>query len=273
MLDKKSLYVQLNLPLKHIDFKIKFMNRHLITLCLPFLLFTCNQNSSTEEESLSKTEAPPSFVRTVNNNVLVSEELPAIEIKVEDSFKYIGDFYFEIIANSDEYEEDQIGKAVAAGNRYVFADYDSDQKIKRLFIVQLEGFLPQFDLQYNYNFANADFIGKNKYRHNTWFYNSKKNAEENPQNEGAKTREFLEEKGFVLEDEFMMSRFVGLASEDRKNEIILFYLEMLKETTGFTLQELEDSVSKEEFNTIRQALIERSKRSFTILKDQTLNYQ
>ncbi len=204
--------------------------------------------------------------RSVDGTILISDKLPKIKIKVDDEFKFIGNFDFEIIALSDEYKDEVKGKAIAAGERFVFAVADVNKVVEKLFIVQLEGFLPGFDFKFNYNFANADFIGDNKYRHNTWFYDSKKLAEQNPHGEGAKTRLFLEEKGFKLEDQFMMSRFVGLASEDRKNEIIIFYIEMLNGTTGYTLEEYENLKDGEEAKTIDSSFVERSKKSFTIIE-------
>ncbi len=77
---------------------------------------------------------------------------------------------------------------------------------------------------------------------------------------------FLQDKGYYLENEYMMSRFVGLASSDRKHEIIIYYIEMLRKHTGHTLEELESSVDKEETKKIRSELIDRSKKSFIIIK-------
>ena len=236
-----------------------------LCLLLSILIFACRdkQNSHQAGETPS---SDPTSARYVNGNILVSKELPEIEIEVADEFHYVGTFDFEIIANSTEYPEEIRSKPVAAGDRYVFVSANSGQIVNKLFIVQLEGFLPDNDFTFNYNFDNAEFIGKNKYRGNTWFYDSKKLAEENPNNEGALTRAFLQERGYQLEDEFMMSRFVGLASEDRKHEIIIFYLEMLNKTTGYSLEEYEEGISRQEADSIRSALVDRSKRSFRIIK-------
>lgn len=204
--------------------------------------------------------------RSVSDNLISSHRLPEIEIKVDNEFKFIGNFEFEIIASSDEYPAEMIGKAVAAGERFVFAAVNKKNEIEKLFVVQFEGFLPANDFIYNYNFDTAEFIGTNKYRHNTWFYNAKESAAENPQSEGAKTQNFLEEKGLKLADELMMSRFVGLASEDRKNEIIIFYFEMLNKATGYSLDEWENSVSREERVKIDSTFVVRSKKSFKIVK-------
>lgn len=228
------------------------------------LLLNCQTQRKETKDHLQKAEKAP--LRLVEGNVLISNDLPKIEIEIDDEFNYIGKFDFEIIASSDEYSEDMQGKAVAAGERYVFAAMAENRSINKLFIVQFEGFLPENDLIYNYDFSKAGSIGGNRYRQNTWFYDSKKLAQENPTSEGAKTRTFLQEKGFLLEDQFMMSRFVGLASEDRKNEIIIFYHEMLHKTTGNSLEEYEDSISDEEAKSIKSSFIERSRKSFNITK-------
>ncbi|MDH3697495.1 MAG: hypothetical protein OEQ81_02450 [Flavobacteriaceae bacterium] len=242
------------------------MGRLLLVLGISMAIFSCG-NKKAQSEKIGREVAGDTLVyRYVTKNTLVSKKLPEIEITVADDFTYVGNFGFEIIANSEEYPMDMRGKPIAAGDRYVFVSVDEDQHVEKLFVVQLEGFLAENDFIFNYNFDSAEYIGENKYRHNTWFYDSQKLAKENPGNEGAKTRAFLKGKGFKLEDEYMMSRFVGLASEDRKNEIILFYIEMLKKETGYSLDEYENFLSEKERDSINTALIERSKKSFSIVK-------
>ena len=242
------------------------MNKLFILLTISTLLLSCQTKKKEVKDNTQNVSTEKSIVRFVKGNTIISKKLPKIEIKVDEEFSFVGKFDFEIIASSDEYSEDMQGKPVAVGERYVFASTDENQSVNKLFIVQFEGFLPENDLIYNYDFDKSNFIGENKYRHNTWFYDSKKLAQGNPSNEGAKTRTFLEEKGFQLEDQFMMSRFVGLASENRKNEIIIFYHEMLKKTTGYSLEEYEKSINDEEVKAIRDSFIERSRRSFSITK-------
>ena len=238
------------------------MNKLIVFFIISMQFLVCFQLEAQDKNEPEKTTNK----RFVNENILVSEAIPEIEIAVSEEFGYVGRFDFEIIANSDEYPKDLQGKPVAAGERFVFASVDQDRNINKLFILQFEGFLAENDFIYNYNFDNAETIGDNKYRYNTWFYDSKKLAEENPSNEGAKTRAFLMEKGYQLEDQYMMGRFVGLASEDRKNELIIYYIEMLEKTTGYSLEEYENSLGKEEAASIRNAFVERSRDSFKIIK-------
>ncbi|BFP41828.1 hypothetical protein FGF1_26730 [Flavobacteriaceae bacterium GF1] len=242
------------------------MNKRYILITLAVLLLSCQTRKNKVKDDLQSVSPEKTIKRWVETNVLTSNNLPKIEIKVDNEFRFMGQFDFEILASSSEHPEDMQGKPVAAGERYIFARVDENRSVDKLFIVQFEGFLPENDFIYNYNFSNADSIGENRYRHNTWFYDSKKLARENPNGEGAKTRAFLEGKGYLLEDEFMMSRFVGLASEDRKNEIIIYYLEMLNKTTGISLEEYENSISDEKAKSIRTSFIGRSRKSFDITK-------
>ena len=140
---------------------------------------------------------------------------------------------------------------------------NKSKAIEKLFIVQYEGFLPENDFTYNYDFSNAGSIGGYKFRHNTWIYDARQNAIDRPLGEGAKTLAFLEEKGFSAESDFMMSRFVGLASDDRKHEIIIFYQEMLEATTGYTLVLL-NGIPEQEVAQIERALEQRARASFSI---------
>ena len=135
-----------------------------------------------------------------------------------------------------------------------------------MFVVQFEGFLGNNEETYNYNFSTARQLGENRYRQNNWFYNSREQAELNPNGEGARTREFLAAKGLQVADDFMMSRYVGLASEDRRNEIILYYIEMMNSSLGSTLQEWEDESVNLDRSGIEEQFVTRSQTSFEIVR-------
>ena len=236
--------------------------------CLIFgillLVFGCEEKKSTQSKNEKSIGNEIKNSRYVEHNVFISDTLPQVKIRIDDEFEYEGSFDFEIIANT-EYPLEFHGKPIASGNRYVFST-KREADITKLFIVQLEGFHAGNEFQFNYNFDNANAIGNNKYRYNTWFYNSEELAQENPNNEGAKTREFLTKKGYQVPDDFMMSRFVGLASGDRKNEIIIFYIEMMKHSIGYSLDEYENSVSAKKADSIQNAFTKRSKSSFQIVE-------
>ncbi len=168
--------------------------------------------------------------RRVEDNTLISDKLPVIKVVVSKEFAYVGRFDFKI-------------RDVAEGERFVFVDA-ADNKVKRLFIAQFEGFLSHVDDFYRYSFDNAIILGSHKFRHNNYAYSNKESRLQNPEGEGTLTEEFLKERGYEVEDELMMSRFITVPEENKKHELILFYLENVS-TSKYKLSEFykEDSAT------------------------------
>ncbi len=201
-----------------------------------------------------QTSVPEQPNRTVNDNVLNSPALPATKVRVDDAFSYLGSFDFVL-------------KGIAYGERHIFAD-TADAKVRRLFIFQFEGFLPNNEHTYNYDFTHAETIGGHKFRQNTWAYSNEKAAKNNPNGEGALTAAFLRSKELELEDELMMSRFLMVPDDARRHEMILFYLENAS-TTGYsisTFYDMNDNPTRH-WKEISQELTARSRESFRILDE------
>ena len=190
--------------------------------------------------------------RFVKGRVLVSTKLPDIRVKLSKAFRYIGKLDFTI-------------PDVAKGERYIFAETQG-RKIKRLFIAQFEAILPESTVTYNYSFKDALTLGSHKFRQNTFAYSNRESKQENPQGEGALTADFLTKKGYVLEDELMMSRFVTVPDAERKHELILFYVENVSES-GRRLQEFYEGDGEALiWQEVSRGLTKRSLENFAVLK-------
>ncbi len=190
--------------------------------------------------------------RFVRGNVLVSSEFPKIQVRLDKAFRYAGKFDFTI-------------EGIAKGERYIFVDCKG-RHIKRTFIFQFEAILPESKETYNYSFRDALNLGGHKFRHGTYAHSYEEAKRNSPKNEAALTAKFLEEKGYVLEDEYMMSRFVTVPDRERKHELILFYIENSR-NTGHRLEEFykgeeETPIWKE----VSERLTKRSFENFTVLK-------
>lgn len=190
--------------------------------------------------------------RYVEGNTLVSTYLPPLRVKVDTAFVYAGSIDF-------------ILKDIARVHRYVFVDADAGQRIERLFIFQFEGFLDTNDHVYRYRFPNPLMLGGIAFRPNTWYYDDAAEIARNPGAESERTRAFLEGMGYRLDPELMMSRFVAVVDEARRNELILYYLENVRDT-GYTLAELatDGGDIRPEHAALDTALVYRSRRAFTV---------
>ena len=189
-------------------------------------------------------------VRRVQNNVLISDTLPAIRIQIDPAFRFEGSFPFRI-------------QDIAEGYRYVFID-GNPKEVKRMFIAQFESFLPESTEIYRYNFDNALLMEGFRFRHSTFAFSMKEAMKENPDSEAAKTQTFLDKKGYTISDEWMASRFLTLGDDSRKSEMILFYMEPVA-STGHKLGEFYKGEERTElWERISKDLETRSRSAFRI---------
>jgi len=166
-------------------------------------------------------EAAPDCVepvrRHVEERVLHSSACPALDIEVSHAFEYVGRHAFLL-------------RESAAGERFVFVDADSSRRVERVIIAQFEGFLPGVDDAFGYDFSNAREIAGHRFRANTFAFSNGAAAEENPGGEAPLTANLLRENGYSFDDEWMMARLLTVPDDAKRNELILFYVEMASNT-------------------------------------------
>lgn len=191
--------------------------------------------------------------RGFENGVFTSERLPRIRMKVDPAFAYIGNVTFEL-------------KNIALVDRHIFVDADVE-RIKRMIVLQFEGFLDNNDHTYLWEITNPISLGGDDYKHNTFFFDTSKAIAENPGAEMDHTVAFLEREGYQLESEQMVSRFARVVDAARRHELIIFYHENVRDT-GHSLAEVsEDGGVLPQHAAIAEALTKRSLKRFSVLDD------
>lgn len=173
--------------------------------------------------------------RKINENILNSSDLPKIRLKFNKKFKFAGSHEFVL------YDR-------AKAEQYFFVVAE-DKKIKRMFMLQFEGFLPKIDAKYDYNEPNTIDFGGLKYFSNTEFIpNVEQALNAVPDSDIARAAKFLQDKGFTLMKSLVFQRFVRVVDESKRNEFIMLYIE-----------EANDEKAKEN-------LSERALENFKVLK-------
>jgi hypothetical protein len=197
--------------------------------------------------TLPSTCAHDTVARPVDRGLIRSPSRPAIAVRVAPGFAYAGCFPLEF-------------PGVARGARYVFADAEG-ARLRRLFVLQFEEFLPSSKETYRYDMSKAEDLGGHRFRHNTYAYSNA--ASQADPNEGTLMAAFLAQRGYEVPDVWLMSRFLTLGGEDRKSELILFYLEPA--AAGATLADLyRGEEPTPAWQALRGPLAERSRQAFTI---------
>ncbi len=150
--------------------------------------------------------------RQVENRILNSSDLPKIRLKFNKKFKFAGSHEFVL------YDR-------AKAEQYFFVVAE-DKKIKRMFMLQFEGFLPKIDAKYEYNEPNTIDFGGLKYFSNAEFIpNVEQALNAVPDSDIARAAKFLQDKGFTLMRSLVFQRFVRVVDESKRNEFIMLYIE------------------------------------------------
>jgi hypothetical protein len=182
------------------------------TLPLIVILACCLQSSSFAfDQSAEKTKSEQT--RQVKGQVLTSTHLPAIRVRFDDKFKYVGTQKF-ILYDKAEVEQ------------YFFVDADSQRRIKRMYMVQFEGFLPGIDAAYDYPATETVTLGGQTYLVNAeTIPNVPAALKQIPGSDVARAASLLESKGYRISESIRFQRFVRLLDEAKRNEILLLYIE------------------------------------------------
>lgn len=191
--------------------------------------------------------------RRVKGRTLVSTTLPPIKIKFDKDFKYVGSQQF-ILYQSAQVE--QFFFVVADKNR-----------IKRVFMVQFEGYLPDNTHTYNYNLSNTVKLGGLDFMYDTSVVNVPAFRKQYPDSDAGRAAAFLEGKGYHLEGEdIMYQRYVRLVDDTRRNELLIIYYENMS-GTGLTAADVsEKGKAFGQREKVFQEMMKRALKSFTVLK-------
>jgi hypothetical protein len=198
--------------------------------------------------------ADPAPRRTVSGDTITSDRLPAITLKVGKGFQYVGVFPFKI-------------RDVAGGERHVWVDADARKRVRRLFVLQFEGYNAGSGYTYDYKPRNVIRLGAHDYNSNGFFYSDAEYAKEHPGNEAELTHRFLEDRGYTLDAEQLLYRFYrALPDDGNKSEFLIFYIEPMADL-GLALKDASENQDSAREKALLAAARARALEAFTITKN------
>jgi len=185
-----------------------------------------------------------SQTRRVKGQVLRSASLPPIRIRFGNEFKYVGSQHFIL------YDRAQV-------EQHFFVDADKQRRIKRMYMVQFEGYLPNISGSYNYPVTKTVSLAGQSYIADAEIVpNVRAAIKQDTQSDVARAASFLESKGYRVGEGIVFQRFVRLVDEAKRNEFILLYVE---DFSGTGLDPAEKENAMREFSS-------RASNGFKILK-------
>jgi hypothetical protein len=193
------------------------------------------------------------LTRTVKGQVLTSTEMPAVKLKFDKAFKYVGGQRFVL------YD-------VANAEQHFFVDADKEGRVKRLYWVQFEGYLPSNSHVYQYKVNKTAKIGSLEFIADAWARNIKVNPGR-ADSDGSRARKFLEEKGFrIASDDVLSQRLVHLVDEAKRNELMIIYTEDLSPMKLTAADLSPGGKAVDHWEQISKGLLERATKGVEITK-------
>ena len=183
--------------------------------------------------------------RTVKDRTLTSTQMPAVRLEFSKPFEYAGGHSFIL------YE-------VANAEQHFFVDADKDGRIKRMYWIQFEGYLPSNTHTYDYKSPKKVNIGGLDFFADAYARNIKASPGR-PDSDGNRARAFLAGKGYHLgSDEVLSQRLVHLVDEAKRNELMIIYLEDLSEMKLTAADLAKGGKAADQWDAISKGLLERA---------------
>lgn len=190
--------------------------------------------------------------RTVKGQELLSPSWPAVRLKFDPAFKYIGTTDF-ILYN------------VARAEQHFFVDADQDKRIRRMYWIQFEGYLPDNTHRYNYRSPQKINLGGLEFFADA--YARQIGTGGRPDSDGAKAQEFLKSQGYQLaSDQVLMQRLVHLVDEAKRNELMIIYLEDLSPLKLTAADLAPNGKAAAQWEEIAKGLFARATRGVTLTR-------
>lgn len=189
--------------------------------------------------------------RRVKDSVITSERDPKVQIRLPKSAQYVGADRFVL------YD-------IADCELHAFVDADENQKVRRLYWVQFEGYLPtRPELQHTYDSPRHASLGGMDFFVDTWV-----RSKDEPTRSGSDLEHILNlisRKGYHMPDGMMSVRLVNLFDEKRK-ELMIIYSEDVA-GTGHSVPQLQPGgKAHSEWPVLEKVLLERAEKSVEIVR-------
>jgi hypothetical protein len=222
-----------------------------------FLVLTPVGVAIDQPSARDDTKKPPagdgdkSPTRSVKGQVLTSTEMPALSLKFDKEFMYVGSQTFIL------YE-------VARAEQHFFVDADEKGRIKRMYWVQFEGYLPSNTHTYRYKVNKTAKIGGLEFIADAWARNTKDNPGRGD-SDGSRARTFLEKKGQrIASGDILAQRLVHLVDEQKRAELMVIYMEDLAAMKWTAKDLAPDGRAADQWGDIAKGLLERALKGMEI---------
>ncbi len=153
--------------------------------------------------------------RTVSGSDLISDHDPAVVLRFDPAFRYLGGQKFILYG-------------VADAEQHFFVETTADGQLKSLYWVQYEAYLPGKSYTYDYDDSPLRLtLGGYEFYTDTEVVGLDPDRKRRRGTDGALARQFLAGRGYELPNDFAYARLVYLTDESRRKELMIIFIDDL----------------------------------------------
>ncbi len=188
--------------------------------------------------------------RTVIANDLISDHDPAVILRFDPAYRHLGGQKFILYG-------------VADTEQHFFVETTNDNKLKSLYWVQYEAYLPGKSYTYDYDDSPLRVtLGDYEFYTDTDVVEFDPHRKRRRGTDGGMARQFLASKGYSLPNDWAYARLVYLTDESRQKELMIIFIDDLL-PQGLTAAELQDNDTR--WSEVEQAHLDRIRSTLTVL--------
>lgn len=185
------------------------------------------------------------LARSVAGNNLISEHDPEFVLRFDPAYRHIGGQKFILYG-------------VADTEQHFFVETTANDKLKSIYWIQYEAYLPGQPYKYHYEDSPLR-VTLNEYEFftDTAVFHNDPTRKRRRGTDGSLVRQFLASKGYSYPDEVIYARLVYLTDAEKNKELMIIFMDDLA-GYGFTAAELEeDGAHADRWPEIQQAHLDR----------------
>jgi len=208
---------------------------------------------------LAQTPPLPPVQRHVQNQTLVSAELPAADFTFAKELRYVGAQVVQLYAGPTEVS--------AIAEQHLFVESGPDEQVKRFYWVQFEHRTPDTKYTYDYKLPGATDLGGLSFVYDTKsFLDYDSDFQNDPRSDRAAIARLLAQHHLAFPKNAARVRMFHLPTPDHRTELMIIYGEALSADSKI-LASKDSTLLSDASPEFAKLLLDHAKQSLTIHKN------
>lgn len=201
--------------------------------------------------ALAQNASTPPLQRRVQNQTIISNELPAADLTFEKDFRYVGGQTVNLYGNAD-------------AEQHLFVRGPDSGPVQAFCWVQFEHFLPTNKMTYEYKSDRPTELGGLSFLSNVKSFPDYAGMQaEDSRSDGAAIARLLAQHGLAFPKRAVRVRLIHLPTPDHRTELMIIYGEAVPDDSTIPVR-AEGLPLDDAFPEVSATVLEQARRSFSL---------